>query len=120
MPEAGDLEMTRAVPLKLLKLDESKRGLPILRCVFGTGEPVYINYALSEGWQISDAVNFLKSLVTNEDRRKLDIFFDGYEQFENLFADLEAFIKCRQYKYFIRSWKEKGLPCFEVSLKEDA
>lgn len=110
--------MTRAVPLKLLKLDESKRGLPMLRCVFGTGEPVYINYLLSEGWEIEIAVSFLKSLVKEDDM--FDIHFDDYEQFENLLPNLEAFIKNKRCRYFVRSWKENGFPRFEVSLKEDA
>lgn len=110
---------TYEVAVDKLELGESKKGQPKLACWFKIvageykGSRIFANFVIPEGWQIQNALNFLESLITENDRAGLNIYFEDYEQFESLLMDIAEYID-KQYEYSVRYYEEKGFPRFEI------
>lgn len=110
---------TYEVAVNKLELRESKKGAPMISCWFKIiageykGSMIFANFVISEGWQINNALNFLESLIREDGVNSPDIYFEDYEQLENLLMDMAELID-KNYEYSVRYWEEKGYPRFEI------
>ena len=73
--------------------------------------PLYANFLVAEGWQVNQALDFLRSLLPG---CAGVITFEDYEQLENLLMDMAEFIEGRAYRYDVRRYDIMGYPQFEI------
>lgn len=110
---------TYEVALNKLEFKESKKGNPLVSCWFKVlageykGSLIFANFGVREGWQINIALDFLESLIPETAPNRPDIYFEDYDQFEDLLMDMAELID-KNYEYNIRYWEEKGYPRCEV------
>lgn len=111
---------TYEVAVNKLELRESKKtNAPMVSCWFKIlvgeykGSMIFANFVITEGWQINNALNFLESLIPEDALNRSDIYFEDFEQFEDLLMNMAELID-KNYEYSVNYYEEKGYPRFEI------
>lgn len=111
---------TYEVAVNKLELRESKKtNVPMVSCWFKIlvgeykGSMIFANFVITEGWQINNTLNFLESLIPEDALNRSDIYFEDFEQFEDLLMNMAELID-KNYEYSVNYYEEKGYPRFEI------
>lgn len=103
------------VAITKLKLDESKKGDPMVKVWFKIiageykGSLLFMNQVITRGFQIHIVDEFLKSLDTD-----IDIYFESYSQYNELLMEVFDAID-GNFEYGLQYGENKGFDTFKIT-----
>lgn len=106
---------TYEVAITKLKLDESKKGDPMVKVWFKIvsgdykGSLLFMNQVITRGFQIHIVDEFLRSLDSG-----IDIHFDSYSQYNELLMDVFEAID-GNFEFALKYGENKGFNTFEIT-----